>query len=872
MKSTTAAESERLRLLAELGVMDSAPEATLDELVSLAAAICGAPIALISFVDATRQWFKARVGLDVSETPRELAFCAHVIAAESDDVFVVPDASKDPRFATNPLVTGAPNIAFYAAAPLVVEGGAKLGTLCVIDRTPRELTPLQLRSLTTLSHVVVEHLELTRAVAEKTAAEALLVSALDEKHHLEAERDELFREREGLLAAAKAGQRLAETDRARLYGLLMQIPAAIAVMRGPEHVYELMNPTFQTIVGGRAHFGQSVREAFPELAGQQIVEVLDQVFASGEPFVGREFPIRLVRDAGESPQESYFDLVCQALRSRGNVIEGVLAFGVDVTNQVLTRRRIEEVSEERQHLLQARDRAERELERIFETSLDFLCWSRDARIVRANQAFKDALGWSYEDLYSRPIVDFMHPDDLPRVMEQRDALQRGEPAQRFEARYRRRDGTYRWISWSAVSEQGTTFGFGRDVTEDRALGDARVKLLEEQGHARAAAESANRAMDQFLATVSHELRTPLNAMLGWTRLMRNNQVSDAQRPKALETIERNAVAQSQLIEDLLDVSRIISGQMRLDVVPIELGSIIEAAIDTMRPAANAKQIRLGSVLDPRGGHVVGDAARLQQVVWNLLSNAVKFTPKDGQVAVRLTQAASCVELTVSDTGRGMDAEFLPKAFDRFGQADGGLNRSYGGLGLGLAIVKNIVELHGGTVRAESAGIDRGSSFVVQLPLSLLRVESPSAAVAAYPRIENSAPFDCPPELEELRVLVVDDEEDARELLVAILSRCGARVTTAASVGEAIAAFEAARFSVVLSDLGMPDEDGYSLIKKLRALPLDQGGRTPVIALTAYARAEDRMRVLRAGFNTHVSKPLEPSELLAVIASVVERSL
>jgi len=402
-----------------------------------------------------------------------------------------------------------------------------------------------------------------------------------------------------------------------------------------------------------------------------------------------------------------------------------------------------------------------------------------------------------------------------------------------------------------------------------AIDNARLFAAAQRDRARA--EEANRAKDLFLGSLSHELRTPLNAIMGWTRMLRSGSLSDENRLRGLETIDRNTRAQAALIEDILDLSRITSGKMRLNVAPVEIVQVVEAALDTIRPAGQAKGVRVQAVLDPDCGVVHGDATRLQQICWNLLSNAVKFTPKGGRVYVRLLRTDSQVELLVSDTGKGIDPAFLPAVFDRFSQADSTTTREHGGLGLGLAIVKHLVELHGGTVRADSEGRDKGATFTVRLPVSPVRasvaIEKPMPAVTTVP----GPGIECPPELEGLRVLVVDDESDARELIRTVLESCHARVTTVATAPEALRLFQEQAPDVLLSDIGMMGHDGYWLIRQVRALPAERGGRVPAVAITAYAAIKDRTRALMEGFNNHVSKPTEPEELLAVVAAIVGRT-
>jgi PAS domain S-box-containing protein len=399
---------------------------------------------------------------------------------------------------------------------------------------------------------------------------------------------------------------------------------------------------------------------------------------------------------------------------------------------------------------------------------------------------------------------------------------------------------------------------------------ASAELYDEQRRLRAEAERANRLKDEFLATVSHELRTPLTAILGWATMLRSDSSDEHALQRAIETIERNAKNQKQIIEDLLDVSRIITGKLRLEIRPVELASLIEAAVESLRPAADAKGVLFQKLLDTGLNPVSGDPARLQQIVWNLLSNAIKFTPRGGRVQIRLERIASHVEIAVSDTGQGISAEFLPFVFDRFRQADSTTTRKHGGLGLGLAIVRHLVELHGGTAQAESAGEGQGSTFTVVLPLmsvdQKIETEERVHPVAG----DSLLAFDCHEKLNGLKILAVDDEADTCELLKAALEQCGAEVATARSAQEALEQLEGFLPDVLISDIGMPHEDGYELIRRVRQIPAESGGAVPAVALTAYARAEDRLRVLREGYQMHLPKPVELAELVAVVASLVQR--
>jgi len=434
---------------------------------------------------------------------------------------------------------------------------------------------------------------------------------------------------------------------------------------------------------------------------------------------------------------------------------------------------------------------------------------------------------------------------------------------------------------SPLTHEGRVIGtmtIIQDVTERvareaelQAQIEDRSRLLSSEKLARNEAERANRLKDEFLATISHELRNPLNAILGWSHMMRLGNLTPANSERAVETIYRNAKFQAQLVADLLDVSRIISGKLRLDVRTVDLLSIVNAAIDSIRPAADAKGIRLQIILDPAAGPISGDADRLQQIVWNLLTNAVKFTPKGGRIQVRVQRINSHVEIVVSDSGAGISKEFLPYVFDRFRQADATTTRIHGGLGLGLSIVHQLVDLHGGTVRVQSEGEGKGATFTITLPFVsvISNHEEPEPVHPA--ESEEIISFSALPSLQGLKVLVVDDEADTRDLIGAVLKECGSEVITSPSAAEALLALEQHKPDILISDLGMPDEDGYSLIAKIRALPSERGGNIPAAALTAYARSEDRMRVLRSGFQFHLAKPVDSAELVTVVASLAGRA-
>jgi len=432
-----------------------------------------------------------------------------------------------------------------------------------------------------------------------------------------------------------------------------------------------------------------------------------------------------------------------------------------------------------------------------------------------------------------------------------------------------RDGTGRIVGASKIL---------RDITQRMrterelqiVLGE-RNQLLANERAERNRAEQLSLAKDQFLAMLSHELRTPLNAILGWSQILRRGGPGHADFAKGMEVIERNVRLQSQLVEDLLDMSRIISGQMRLDVQPLMPVNCMQIAVDSLRPSAEARGVRLEATFDPSAGPISGDASRVQQVVWNLLSNAIKFTPSGGRVQVLLERVNSHIEITVADTGIGIEPELLPHVFEQFRQGDATLTRHHGGLGLGLSIVKSIVGIHGGSVHAKSAGKGQGATFRAQFPLAVVHRNGVDPT-RVHPRAQASNPAPVVhADLSGLAVLVVDDEADSRELVGRVLGDAGASVFLASNEAEAMAVLSEERLDAIISDIGMPEVDGYELLRRIRSLPNGPVMRTPAIALTAFARSEDRTRALLAGYIAHVAKPVEASEILATVAAVVGRT-
>jgi signal transduction histidine kinase/CheY-like chemotaxis protein len=474
-------------------------------------------------------------------------------------------------------------------------------------------------------------------------------------------------------------------------------------------------------------------------------------------------------------------------------------------------------------------------------------------------------------------------DEEPTILSR---IRAGERIEHYETVRVRKDGTRVDISLTVSPIRGPdgrivgASKVARDITDRKLAEREHERLLEAERQARREAEDArreaveaSRLKDEFLATLSHELRTPLTAILGWSHMLRTGQIDGGEARGVYETIERNARAQAQLVDDLLDVSRIITGKLRLDVRTVDPAAFIDSAVESVRPAAEGKGVRLRKAFEAGAVSVAGDPVRLQQVVWNLLTNAVKFTPPGGEIEIGLARAGANVEISVADTGVGIAPGFLPYVFDRFRQADGRITRRHGGLGLGLSIVRHLVEQHGGTVKAESEGEGRGSTFTVSLPSALARAGADADADGRThtAQRETLPAYGCPERLDRLKILVVDDEPDTLLMLKIGLSRCGAEVRAVESAAEALAALDAGSFDVIISDIGMPGEDGYELIRKIRARTAEGGGRIPAVALTAYARVEDRLQALRSGYQMHVPKPVELAELIAVTSSLVRRA-
>ena len=657
---------------------------------------------------------------------------------------------------------------------------------------------------------------------------------------------------------AEEALQASETRYRSLFDTIDEGFCVIEFLDGPhgplsDYVHVEANPAYERHAGIAGVVGQKVRDMVPHEADGW-VELYRNVLLTGEP-------IRFQRELVSTGR--YLEL--SAFRMGPVDRRQVAVLFQDVTE----RKRVEAALRESEGRF--RQIADTMAHMVWVTLPDgYHEWynKRWYEFTGVPAGSTDGQGWN----------DMFHPDDREMAWARwRHALATGELYE-IEYRLRHHGGGYRWVLGRAlpIRDAGGRierwFGTCTDIDDLKRAQAAREQVLEAERAARTEAERVGRMKDEFLATLSHELRTPLNAILGWSQILGHGSTDAEDVRQGIAVIERNARAQAQLIEDLLDMSRIVSGNIRLDVQRVSLPDVIEAAMDTVRPAAELKRVRLVKVLDPIAGPVAGDPHRLQQVVWNLLSNAVKFTPPGGKVEILLERVNSHLELSVSDTGQGIRPEFMPHVFERFQQADGGTTRKHGGLGLGLAITKQLVELHGGSVRAKSPGEGQGATFTVHLPLTILkqpdelrvRRRHPTAGDAPARKHERQ-------KLTGVRVLVVDDEPDARELVRRVLVECEAEVTVAGSAKEALAVFEEARPDLVVSDIGMPDVDGYDLIRAVRVLGTRRGGRVPAVALTAFARSEDRARALRAGYQAHVAKPVDPDELVATVAALAGRS-
>jgi PAS domain S-box-containing protein len=564
-------------------------------------------------------------------------------------------------------------------------------------------------------------------------------------------------------------------------------------------------------------------------------------------------------------ETSLFESHYYPLRDEKNKIMGGVAVITDITA--------------RKHAEEAAQTAYRQLAFHVESSpLAVVEWDSDFRVSRWSASAERLFGWKADEVIGKHVNEwrFVFADDEDAVALVTNRQREGVEVQGVQRnRNYTRDGSILFCEWyNSVlhDDRGkliSVLSLVLDVTARKSAEEERAASLLRERDARRHAEEADRLKDEFLATLSHELRTPLTSILGWASMIRNGEVEGSNVSRAIETIERNARSQARLIDDLLDVSRIITGNLRLDLHPLNLGPIVDAALDALRPTADVKGIKLQTRFVPGQCLVKGDPNRLRQVIWNLLSNAIKFTQRGGSVSIDLICIESTARLAVSDTGDGISEEFLPYVFDRFRQAEGSISRKQGGLGLGLAVARHLVELHGGAITAKSEGLGKGSTFSVDLPLAQER-RDPARAEERRREVERRRSRSGIVRLDGVHVLLVEDDDDSRKLLGTMFRRHGARVTATKSAAEALEVFAEELPDVMISDIAMPDQDGYELIRRVRSLPTDKGGGTPAIALTGYASRKDRERALNCGYQQHLAKPIEQAELIAAIAALIDR--
>jgi PAS domain S-box-containing protein len=604
--------------------------------------------------------------------------------------------------------------------------------------------------------------------------------------------------------------------------------------------------------------GQAAFELFPSLkeAGE------DSNFLAALVGVKSVCRRSSFRASAESSSEAYYSPLVDE--------HGAIVGGLGVVRDLTGRKSVEDISGDAYHRLTFH---------LENSPLAVVEWDRDFRVSRWSESAERLFGWNAEEVLGKHVNEwqFVFAEDVQAVeavaLRQRKGVEVQGVLHNRNYTKQRSILYCEWYNSVLHDETGrlvSVLSLVLDVTARKLGEEERAALLLRERDARRHAEEADRLKDEFLATLSHELRTPLTSILGWASMIRNGEVEGSNAARAIETIERNARSQARLIDDLLDVSRIITGNLRLELHPLNLAPIVEAAVEALRPTADAKGIHLQPQFAAASCLVAGDGNRLRQVIWNLLSNAIKFTPGGGSVTIDLNCVESVVRLIVCDTGEGISAEFLPYVFDRFRQAEGSISRKQGGLGLGLAVVRHLMELHGGNVSAKSDGPGKGSTFTVDLPQAQER-RDPARAEERKREIERRRSLRGEVvSLDGVRVLLVEDDDDSRRLLGTMLKRHGAEVMSAASAADALNVFSQILPDLLLSDIGMPDEDGYELIRKIRALPAERGGLVPAIAVTGYATRKDRERSLSAGYQQHMAKPVEQAELVAAIASLVSR--
>jgi PAS domain S-box-containing protein len=837
-------EPERLDALRRTGVLDTAPEPAFDELTRLASLICGTPMAMVSLVDAERQWFKSKVGIEAEGTPREHAFCAHAIT--QGDLFVVPDATADQRFADNPLVTGETHFRFYAGMPLMNPEGHALGTLCVVDREPRQLNDAQREALRALARQAAAQLELRRQVAETKSSAGRLARA---QRQLAAQYA-IVRVLAESATLDEATPKLLEAVCQSLdwdHGAIWRVDSEAGVLR----CVRTWNPP---------------RASFPEF----IAISRTITFAPGIGLPGRVWSSGRPAWILNVQEDKNFPRAPVAMK------EGLrAAFGFPILFQGEVRGVMEffsrEIRQPEEDLLRMmatvgmqigdfleRKRAQEQMDLLFELSIDMICIAGfDGFFKRLNPAWERTLGWSKEELLTRRYMDFVHPDDRAATLAEGQKLQAGAQSLFFENRYLCKDGSYRWLSWQTTpsASQQLIYGAARDVTD-------RKRVAEELQRAREAADAANRAKSDFLANMSHEIRTPMNAIIGMTELALETPLTREQR-EYLSAVKDSSESLLALINDILDFSKIEAGKIELETVEFSLRDVLGDALRLLGPRAHQKGLELVCHVPPGlTDDLLGDPTRLRQVVTNLVANAIKFT-QEGEVVVRADLQAESdgslqLRFSVADTGIGIPAEKQQHIFESFAQADTSTTRHYGGTGLGLAIVKQLVERMEGNIWVESAP-GRGSTFHFTARFGAGRGKEARRRAIADVRLRN------------LPVLVVDDNATNRRILEEILASWGMRPATADGARAALQILaesdgRGARFPLILTDVSMPEIDGWSLVRQIRANPA--WSQSAIVLLTSAGRPGELERSQQAGVAAYLTKPVKQSDLFDTIVTVL----
>ncbi|WP_414550819.1 PAS domain S-box protein [Anabaena sp. CCY 0017] len=617
---------------------------------------------------------------------------------------------------------------------------------------------------------------------------------------------------------------------------------------------------------GFDNYFQLINPAFEKLVGRSAAEILSKPFIEFMHPDDRLLTLNAVEECKKG-------IPINSLENRFQCQDGSYRWLDWTIYPALAEARIYGIGRDvtsRKHMEETQRDAEERLRMMVESVQEYAIFSlnTDGYISTWNTGAERLFGYTENEILGQSFGIIYTPEDRAIGAAVKEMSKAAETGRAEDVRWHLRKDGSRFFADGVLApiyeKTGALRGFtkvARDMTERKQIEEERSHVLESESLARREAERASHLKDEFLLTLSHELRTPLNAILGWSHLLRPGKMDQDKIEHGLKVIERNVRSQVQLIDDLLDMSRMISGKLNLNRQCVDLISVIESALETVYLSAQAKKISLDAVLDPFASNVSGDSARLQQIIWNLLSNAIKFTPKGGRVEVVLQRVESHVEISVSDTGPGIPPEFVPYIFDRFRQADSSTTRNHGGLGLGLAIVKHLTELHGGSVRLKSPSNGQGATFIIELPLMVLKPEDCDADIFMNAVVDST--------FENVKILVVDDEPDTRELIKVVLEECHAEVITAASSQQALEVLEHDQIDILISDIGMPEEDGYQFIQKVRRLGSETSKNIPAAALTAYARPEDRQRALLSGYQIHIAKPIEPSELITVVSNLTK---